>query len=322
MQAIRYTEYGGPEVLKFEDIPVPEPGSGEVLVQVKNVALNPLDWRMVRAEPFLVRPHAGFIKPKKHGLGADFSGIVEKVHAGVSQFAAGDNVFGTVFPNDLGALAEYVLVPESSIIKKPESLPFPEASTFGVAALTALQGILKYKSLGPESTILINGASGGIGTFAIQIAKATGSHVVAISSTKNHALTRSLGADTTICYHQTPINELNEGPFDLIYDAVGTYSANELKKHLKPEGQLVFASAKNSLGFLKKILEDKLSSETHMIVELDKGQAELTQLVDLYLAGKLKPIIDRTYPFEDTAAAFAYIETMRARGKVVIDMSI
>ncbi|MEM7674226.1 MAG: NAD(P)-dependent alcohol dehydrogenase [Verrucomicrobiota bacterium] len=318
MKAIRYYKYGGPEVLRMEEIPIPEPGPGEVLIRVKYTALNPLDWRMVRAEPLMVRPYAGLIKPKKFGLGADFSGIVERCHPSTKQFEVGEAVLGTVFPNDLGALAEYVLVPETSIISKPDSLAFEEASTLGVAALTALQGVKKYKSLGTHSRVLINGGSGGVGTFSIQIAKASQAHVTAISSAKNHPLTQSIGADHTICYHETKIQNVECEPFDLIYDTVGSYNPSQLSRLLKEEGQLVFASAKNSWGFIRNMLVGKMNPRIHMIVELDKGQKELNQLVDLCERGMLNPVIDKIYSIEDIAQAFAYIESMRARGKVLV----
>ncbi|MEM9025789.1 MAG: NAD(P)-dependent alcohol dehydrogenase [Verrucomicrobiota bacterium] len=321
MKAIRYYQYGGPEVLRMEEIPIPEPGPGEVLIRVNYTALNPLDWRMVRAEPIMVRPYSGLIKPKKFGLGADFSGIVERCHLNAKQFEQGEAVLGTVFPNDLGALAEYVLVPETSIVSKPDSLSFEEASTLGVAALTALQGIRKYQKLGPQSRVLINGGSGGVGTFSIQIAKASQAHVTAISSSRNHPLIQSIGADQTICYHETKIQDLACEPFDLIYDTVGSYTPDQLSGLLSETGQLVFASAKNSWGFIRNLLVGKMNPRIHMIVDLDKSQKELGDLLDLCENGMLHPVIDKIYNIEDIANAFAYIESMRARGKVLVKMA-
>ena len=321
MKAIRYYQYGGPEVIHLEDVSIPEPGPGEVLVHVKAAALNPLDWRMVRAEPVMVRPYSGIFKPKKPGLGGDLAGVVEKCGDGATQFSAGEAVMGTVFPGDLGSLAEYVVVKEESIVSKPNALSYQDASTFGVAALTALQGIEKYIQLNTSSRVLINGASGGVGTFAVQIAKASGAHVTAISSKKNHELVHSLGADETICYKETAIESLSIEPFDLIFDAVGTYSPKQLRGHLKPNGQLVYASAKNSWGFISRIIADKRESNLHMIVDLDKGQKELNRLLTLYTSSKMKAVIDRTYALEQTPEALAYLETMRARGKVVVTVT-
>lgn len=318
MKAFRYYKYGSLENLKLEDIPEPTPGPGEVLVRIQHASLNPLDWRMVHADPFLVRLHFGVLKPKKPGLGADFSGIIEQRGEGAHHFNTGDAVFGTVFPNDLGSLAEYVVVKESSIFKKPDSLPSPEASTLGVAALTALHGITQYKQLDKNSRVLINGASGGVGSFALQIAKTSGAHVTGISSAKNHPLAQSIGADATICYKQTTIGSLSAPPFDLIFDTIGSYSPAQLRKHLKPDGQLVFASAPHGLGFIHYLIDSQLNKNTHMIVSMGQGHAELSELAELCTGGRVKPLIDRTYHSEDTPQALAYLETKRARGKVVV----
>jgi len=322
MHAVTFERYGSTDVLNYERVKVPTVSPGKVLVRIKSAAVNPLDWRCMAADPFLIRLKMGLLKPKLHGLGADFSGIVEAIGNGVQTFAEGDEVLGTTFPDGLGAFADYVLVDASSIVPKPENISFDAASTLGIAALTALQGITHYVELKAGNSVLINGASGGIGTFAIQIAKAKGAHVTAVCSGRNLELVRSLGADEVIDYQ---IKNFTQQPaaYDLIFDTVGTQSPRQANRVLTEQGVVVYAAFDSWLRFGKilaaKAFGKKIGGGTvHLITDLEKGAKPLSKLVRLIEAGLLKPVIDRCYPITEFREAIRHVQTKRARGKVVL----
>ena len=324
MHAVTFKRYGSTEVLNYEQVEVPALAFGKVLVRVKSAAVNPLDWRCMAADPFLIRLKMGWLKPKQHRLGADFSGIVEAVGEGVQSFANGDEVLGTTFPDGLGAFADYVLVDASSIVPKPANISFDAASTLGIAALTALQGINQYVELGTGSSVLLNGASGGIGTFAIQIAKSKGAHVTAVCSERNVELVRSLGADEVIDY---TVGDFTQRPasYDLIFDTVGTKSPGRAKRVLSAQGVVVYAAFDGWLRFGQILAAKTFGRKTgagavHLIIDLAKGAEPLSKLVKLFEEGLLNPVIDRCYPIKEFKEAIRYVQTKRARGKVVLKM--
>lgn len=299
---------------------MPVVNAGDVLVKVMAAAVNPLDWRLMRADPFLVRMHAGLFRPKYNCLGADFSGVVESVGEGVTRLKAGDAVFGLMAPEFVGCFAEYVAIPESGIVRKPEMLSHAQASTLGIAALTAYEGIHDYYSIQTGERVLINGASGGIGTFAVQMAKAQGAQVTAVCSGRNAALVRGIGADEVIDYQSTELLRV-DARFDLIFDTIGNHPPKKLKPLLGKEGRLVLASAANGLSFIKAML---LARDKHepidMIIDLKKGQARLERVLKLVEAGAVTPVIDREYAFDEVVEAIDYAATKRARGKVVVNI--
>ena len=220
MKAMVYQKYGPPDVLELKEVEKPTPKEDEVLVKVHAASVNPLDWRILRADPFLVRLKLGLLKPKNKILGADIAGRVEAVGGNVREFQPGDEVFGEKFENGLGGFAEYVSVPESALALKPTSTTFEEAAAVPVAAVTALQGLRDKGQIQPGQKVLINGASGGVGTFAVQIAKSFGAEVTGVCSTRNLDMVRSIGADHAIDYTQEDFTK-NGQTYDLIYCAVG-----------------------------------------------------------------------------------------------------
>jgi len=318
MKSLYFDKYGSSEVLSFREIPRPKLDSGNVLIKVSAAAVNPLDWRLMRADPFLARMSFGLRKPKLTVLGADFSGVVESVAQDVSDFKPGDSVSGIMSPHVVGSFAEYISVPRNALVRKPESLSHQEASTLGVAALTAYEGIHDYFKIANGDRVLINGASGGIGTFAVQMAKALGADVTGVCSVRNRDLVLSLGADDVIDYNATDLLK-SEERFDLVFDTIGNYPAKKMKSLLSDNGRLVLASATNSLCFIKGMFLSRNKNEPiDMIVDLNKNQQRLQSIADLAEAGVIKPFIDREYPFNEIAEAIDYVATKRARGKVVV----
>jgi NADPH:quinone reductase-like Zn-dependent oxidoreductase len=232
MKAILFPRYGSPDVLQLQDVPQPLPQEDEVLVKIVAAAANPLDWHRMRADPFLVRLGDGLLRPKNPRLGADMAGLVAAVGSRVTEFQIGDEVFGEIGG---GAFAEYVCVKEKSLVHKPANLSFAQAAAVPVAGFTALQGLRDKGQIKAGQTVLVNGASGGVGTFAVQIAKAFGAKVTAVCSGRNLDLVRSIGADHALDYTQTDFTRTSQ-QYDLIYDAIGNRSVRDLKRALKPNG--------------------------------------------------------------------------------------
>ena len=237
----------------------------------------------------------------------------------MSDLKPGDAVSGIMTPEVTGTLAEYIVVPATGVVRKPDSLSHAQASTLGVAGLTAYEGIYDYRRPGPGDRVLINGASGGIGTFAVQMAKALGAHVTAVCSGRNEALARSLGADGVIDYQSVDLLGIPDR-FDLLYDTVGNHASKSLKPLLKEDGRLVLASARNGLGFLKAMRISAKDDAVDLIVDLKKDQARLQAVTDLAAEGKIIPVIDREYEFDEVAAGIDYVATKRARGKVIVNI--
>ena len=318
MKTLYLDQYGGPEVLSIREVPDPELEPGRVIVRVRAASVNPLDWRLMRADPFLVRLNFGFFKPNFHGLGADFSGLVEAVGDGVAGFQPGDAVFGIMTPGVVGSFAERVSIPEEGLVRKPDAVSHEEAAALGVAALTAYEGIHDYHTISPGDRVLINGASGGIGTFAVQMAKALGAHVTGVCSGRNHELVRGLGADGLVDYTEVDITRMPER-FDLVFDTIGNHPAKTMKGLLNEKGRLVLASASSGFGFIQAMfLAKKRKEPIDLIVDLKKDRSRLQAVMDLVESGKIRPVIDREFPFSEVASAIDYVATKRARGKVVI----
>lgn len=321
MKAIIYETYGSADVLQFKDIEKPAPKPNEVLVKVHASSANPLDWRMMRATPFLARLENGLFKPKVTRLGADLAGRVEAVGSSVTQFRSGDEVFGDNFGSGLGAFAEYVCVSEDRLALKPSRTSFEDAAAVPLAAMTALQG-LQMGKIQPGQKVLINGASGGVGTFAVQIAKALGAEVTGVCSTRNLDIVRSIGADHVIDYTQEDFTR-NGQQYDLIYCAVGNHTITEYKRALKPQGICVIVGFTSLRLMFEHLILGPCRSKAGgqrvgIMGTVKSNKHDLETLRQLLEAGKVTPVIDRCYPLQQVPDALRYLETGRAKGKVVV----
>jgi len=321
MKAIVHRCYGSPAVIRYEDIPKPAPADDEVLVRVHAASVNPLDWHYLEGTPYMVRLDGGFGKPENPRLGVDFSGTVEAVGAKVTRFKPGDEVFGGKF----GALADYVAVREErAIALKPANISHEQAAAVAIAAITALQGLRDKGHIRAGEKVLINGASGGVGTFAVQIAKSYGANVTGVCSTKNLELVRSIGADQVIDYSREDITHGAER-YDLILDNVSTHSLLEYKRILSPNGIYVMIGSTDPgywFGWLWKPLQawmlSPFTSQKFGMILADLNKDDLATLAGLMQEGKVTPVIDKTYKLSDAAEALRYLEKGHARGKVVV----
>jgi NADPH:quinone reductase-like Zn-dependent oxidoreductase len=324
MKAIVYTQYGSPDVLRLQEVEKPTPADNEVLVKVHAASANPLDWHIMRGAPFLARLEFGLFKPKHAGLGADVAGRVEAVGKNVTRFQPGDEVFGDIFGSGLGSFAEYASVSENDLALKPANLSFEEAASTPIVGFTALQGLRDTGHIQAGQTVLVNGASGGVGTFAAQLAKSFDTEVTGVCSARNFDMVRSIGADHVIDYTQEDFTD-NGRQYDLIFDMVGNRTASDLARALKPGGTCVIGGFAN-LGMLfnHMVIAPRMSKAEGKTVGMMKtahaNQPDLLFIKDLLETGKVKPVIDRCYPLSETAEAIRYLETGRARGKVVISV--
>lgn len=309
MKAVLYQKYGSPDVLELQEVDKPTVTEGEVLVRVHAASVNPLDWHFLRGKPFVVRIFAGLVKPKRKILGADVAGRVEAVGGKVTQLQPGDEIFG----NKSGAFAEYLCVPEDGVVLKPANLTYEEAAAVPVAALTALQGLRDKGGIQPGHKVLINGASGGVGTFAVQIAKSFGAEVTGVCSTRNLDMVRSIGADRVIDYSEEDFTQTG-GRYDLILDAVGNHSLSDAKRALHANG--IYVAVAGSVG---RALWIAMTGRKRMVSMLTKSNREdMGFLKELLETGKVTPVIDRRYPLSEVAEALRYLEEGHAQGKVVI----
>ena len=324
MKAITHCEYGGPDVLKVEQIEKPVPNDNQLLVKVHAASVNPLD--LTIRGPLLLRPLFGLRKPKDTRLGVDYAGTVEAVGKNVTQFKPGDEVFG----GRNGALAEYVCVlADRAVVLKPANMTFEQAASVPVAAITALQGLRDKGKIQAGQKVLINGASGGVGTFAVQIAKSFGTEVTGVCSTRNVDLVRSIGADHVIDYTKEDFTKSDQR-YDLIFDLVGNHSFSERRRILNPNGICVMAGiggagwhdgfATRLLGELNAYLRSRFVHEKFVAYIAAFNKNDMTILADLMQSGKMTPVIDRTYKLSETADALRYLEQGHARGKVVINL--
>ena len=323
MKAIVYDNCGPPDVLELQEISIPTPKDDEVLIKVQAASVNPLDWRILRADPFLVRLKLGLLKPKNKMLGADIAGRVESVGSNVKEFQPGDEVFGEKSENGLGGFAEYAAVGENRIALKLASTTFEEAAAVPVAAVTALQGLRDKGQIQPGQKVLINGASGGVGTFAVQIAKSFGAEVTGLCSTRNLDMVRSIGADHVIDYTQEDFTK-NGQTYDLIYCAVGNRSAGDYKRALNPKGICVVAGFTTMSNLLFQVLflgawvSITGSKKIGAMGTVNVNKEDLGFMGELLEDGKVVPVIDRNYRLGEVAEAIRYLEEGHARGKVVI----
>ncbi|MCC6455707.1 MAG: NAD(P)-dependent alcohol dehydrogenase [Caldilineaceae bacterium] len=320
MKAIVYTKYGPPEVLEFKDVAKPVPKDDEVLIKIHATSLNAYDWRMMRADPFLVRISGfGFFKPKYPILGIDIAGQVEAVGSKVTHFQPGDEVFGDISGTTKGGLAEYVAAPENRLALKPTTATFEEAAAVPMAAVTALQGLRDNGRLQPGQKVLINGASGGVGTFAVQLAKLLGAETTAVCSTRKMEMARSLGADHVIDYTQEDFTQSGKH-YNLILAVNGYQSIAAYRRALSPKGIYVMVGGSATQLFQALLLGPWMSRGGQKMGALTAkpSQKDLLFLRDLIEAGKLKAVIDKCYPLHEAAEAIRYLESGHAAGKVVV----
>jgi NADPH:quinone reductase-like Zn-dependent oxidoreductase len=317
MKAIVVSKYGSPDVLELEDVEKPDLADDLVLVRVRAASVNPADWYGV-VGPLIVRPSTGFLKPRSDRTGIDFAGTVEAVGKDVTHVSPGDEVFGA----RSGALAEYVTV-RDAVVPKPANISFEEAAAVPVAAITALQGLRDKGQLEAGQKVLINGASGGVGTFAVQIAKALGAEVTGVCSTRNVELVRSLGADHVIDYTQEDFTR-SDRRYDLLLDIAGSKSWSELRRVLTPEAKVVIVGAQKRrvLGPIGHIVRLRLASlrgsQRAVFFIAKTNRADMEILRELLESGKVRPVVDRRYELADAADAFRYLGEGHARGKIVV----
>ncbi|GMR17494.1 MAG: NAD(P)-dependent alcohol dehydrogenase [Gammaproteobacteria bacterium] len=322
MKAIVYRCYGSPDVLKFEDIARPTAADDEVLVKVHAAAVNPLDWHYMRGSPYIMRLMSGLGAPSDTSMGVDFAGTVEAVGKNVKRFRPGDEVFG----GRGGAFAEYLTIPEDrALALKPANMTFAQAAAVPIAAVTALQALRDMGKLQPGQKVLINGASGGVGTFAVQIAKAMGAEVTGVCSTRNLEMVRSIGADHVIDYTQEDYTRSGLR-YDLIIDNVGNHSLLANRQVLGPEGIMVVIGGPkgNWMGPLMSVFSAPLLSpfvgQEFITFVAELRNSDLENLADLMQAGLVTPVIDRRYRLSEVPEAIRYSEEGHARGKIVVDL--
>jgi NADPH:quinone reductase-like Zn-dependent oxidoreductase len=317
MKAIVYTKYGSPDVLQLKDVEKPTPTDDEVLIRIHAASVNAYDWHFLTADIFLIRiMGGGLLKPKNTRLGADIAGRVEAFGRNVKQFKPGDEVFGMV----RGGFAEYACAPENALVLKPSNLSFEEAAAVPMAAITALQGLRDIGQIQPGQKVLINGASGGVGTFAVQIAKSFGAEVTAVCSTRNVDQARSIGADHIIDYTKEDFTK-NGQQYDLVLAANGYHPLSAYKRALTPKGIYVMAGGSMAQIFQAMLMGSWMSETGGKKmggVSAKRNQKDLAFLKELVEAGKIVPVIDRRYPLSEAAEALRYLGEGHARGKVVI----
>lgn len=319
MKAVVRHKYGSPEVLELQDIEKPVVKDDHVLVRVHAASVNAGDWHYMRGRPYIMRVMGyGLLKPKNMVLGGDLAGRVEAVGRNVTEFQPGDEVFGM----SIRTFAEYVSVRDVGIVRKPAKLTFEEAAAVPVAAITALQGLRDKGQIGPGQKVLINGASGGVGSFAVQIAKAFGADVTGACSPRNVDMVRSIGADRVIDYTREDFTREAQR-YDLIFDVAGNHSMSDCRRALSPDGTLVLAGQSGRkkvsiLPFLTTPVVSRFVRQKLVTFIAKRSKEDLTLLKDLLEAGKVKPVIDRQYPLSEVREAMRYLGEGHARGKVVI----
>jgi NADPH:quinone reductase-like Zn-dependent oxidoreductase len=322
VKAIVYRRYGSPDVLQCENLETPVPGDGEVLVRVRAASVNPYDCHFLRGEPYFGRVITGLRKPKNPRLGADVAGEVERVGRNVTQFKPGDEVFGAC----RGAFAEYATGPERALAAKPRNMTFEQAAAVPVAALTALQALRDKGRIHAGQKVLINGAAGGVGTFAVQIAKSFGADVTGVCSTRNVEMVRSIGADHVIDYTGEDFTTKGRR-YELFVDLIGNHPLSACRRVMNPRGTYVAIGAPiNSWiaplpRMLGMLVQSRFISQNLAMMVAKVSKEDLTLLCDLMESGKLTPVIDRRYPLTGVPEAVRYLEKGHARGKVVITVA-
>jgi NADPH:quinone reductase-like Zn-dependent oxidoreductase len=324
MRAIVHDRYGSPEVLRPTELEEPVVGDREVLVRVQAASVNPADWHLVRGEPRIARLSFGLRRPRDRVPGCDLAGRVESVGSGVSGFEPGDEVFGSPFEHGLGAFAERVSVAQDLLALKPANLSFAQAAAVPLAGMTALQGLRDHGRVEPGQTVLIIGASGGVGTFAVQIAKALGAEVTGVCSGRNAELVRSIGADHVIDYISEDFAR-SARRYNLVLQLAGTRSPSDLRRLLTPEGTLVAISGESSGRWIgpvgraiKAFALSPLVSQRLVVFTMKPNAQDLGFLKERIEGGEVTPVIDRTYTLAEVPEALRYLEAGHARGKVVV----
>lgn len=322
MKAIVYRCYGSPDVLEFTDVEKPTPLDDEVLVRIKAAAVNPLDWHYMRGSPYVMRLGSGLGAPADTRLGVDFAGTIEAVGKDVTRFEPGDDVFG----GSTGAFAEYVTVREDrALALKPANMTFSQAASAPIAGITALQTLRDNGKLQPGQKVLINGASGGVGTFAVQIAKSFGAEVTGVCSTRNVEMVRSIGADHVIDYKKDDYTESGQS-YDLIIDMVGNHPLLANTNVLTPDGILVMVGGpsgnwlKPLMGPIKALLLSPFVDQEIGMILAQLGPDDMATLGELMQSGAVTPVIDRRFGLSEVPEAIRYSESGRARGKIVIEL--
>lgn len=323
MKAIAQDRYGSADVLALQEVDRPVVGDGQVLVRVRAAAVNALDWHFMRGAPYMVRPILGWRRPKVKIRGVDVAGRVEAVGAGVEDLRPGDDVFGWCN----GAFAEFVCAGEDHFVLKPEDLTFEQAAAVPLAAMTALQGIRDSGRVAAGQRVLIVGASGGVGSFAVQIAKSLGAEVTGVCSTRNLELVRSIGADHVVDYTREDVTRRDER-YDVIFELAGTDSPSAYRRLLTPTGTLVLSSGDGGrwLGPLGRMLKAKLAnpfvSQSMSFLTAVENHDDLVILKAMLEAGSIRPVIDRTYPLDEAPDAIRHVDAGHTQGKTVISMSL
>jgi NADPH:quinone reductase-like Zn-dependent oxidoreductase len=319
MKAVVADKYGTPKVLQLKDVAVPVPKDNELLIRIHAIALNAADWHILGADPFLIRFMFGLRKPKVTILGADIAGTVEAIGKDVKQFETGDEVFGDLSGSGWGGYAEYVCANEDAIVPKPSNISFEEAAASGLSAITALQSLSKFTKIKPGQQVLINGASGGVGAFAVQIAKSLEAEVTAVCSTGNIEMARKLGADKVIDYTKRDFTKDNE-TYDVIVAVNGYHLIFDYKHALKPHGVCIMVGGSGS-HMIQSMLVGPLISLTgkKKLTPLmaKPNKKDLTYIRDLLKTGKVRPVIDKTFQLSEIAGALSYLKLGHAKGKVV-----
>ena len=322
MRAAVYTRYGPPEVVQVAEVEKPVPNDNEVLIRVRAAGVNPYDWHFMRGFPYPVRLAAGLRGPKDRRLGVDVAGQIEAVGRNVTQFKPGDAVFGVC----RGAFAEYACASESKLFPKPDNVTFAQAASVPIAAFTALQCLRDKGHIQPGQKVLINGASGGVGTFAVQIAKSFGANVTGVCSARNVEMVRSIGASQVIDYTKEDFTAGTQR-YDLILDCIGNHSLSACRRVLSSKGIYVQAGGPTGrwmIGFLFRLMQtlvlSRFVSQKFVIVGAKSNKEDLTILHDLMRGGKVSPVIDKHYTLAEVREAIRYVEKGHARGKVVITL--
>ena len=337
MKAAVYRRYGPPDVIvQIEDVEKPVPKGNEVLIKVRSASANPLDGALMKGRPYIARIMTGLRKPNITRLGVDVAGQVEAVGRDVTQFKPGDEVFGSCIRDPQasgvkvwdcqGAFAEYVCAPESTVVMKPDNVTFEQAASAPVPAFTALQGIRDKGHIQPGQKALINGAGGGVGTFAVQIGKSFGAEVTGVCSTRNMDMVRSIGADHVIDYTQEDFTKRGQR-YDLIFDCVGNHSLSACRRVLGPEGICIMVgqlSGRGMISILARLMAalvlSRLVSQKVVMVLARPNKRDLTIMHELLKAGKVTPVIDKRYSLGEVPEAIRYLEEKHARGKVVVTL--
>ena len=326
MKAIVRDTYGSPDVLELKDIDKPEPGDDEVLLRVHAASVNPADWHFLRGAPYIARMQFGLRKPKERVLGCDVAGHIEAVGKDVTLLKPGEEVFGSPFMHGFGAFAECVCISEDLLAPKPATLSFEQAAAVPLAASTALQGLRDHGRIEPGHKVLIIGASGGVGTFAVQIAKSFDAEVSGVCSTRNVEMVRALGADHVIDYTQEGFTQSGQ-KYDLIFQLAGTLSPSECRRALTPKGTLVQISGESDgrwIGAVDRIIKalvlSPFASQKMASFTVKPNKEDLRFLKQLIETGTLTPVIDRTYSLSEVPEAIRYLEERRTRGKVVVTL--